>query len=280
MSVDFSAGLNPDVPNAARIYDYFLGGKNNFPVDRETAERFLSIVPEAKKSVLANRAFLLRVVKELAADGADQFLDIGAGLLNQENVHDIAQAVNPEARVVYVDYDPSVVAHGRALLQGRPRVGFATGDVRKPEDILRAPEVTELIDFSRPVAVLMVALLHFLPDDEDPAGAVAAIRRRLAPGSQLALTHVCHDDANLSRLQQGASLYDNASAPFIFRSESDIAAFFEGFELLEPGLVEISRWRPSSPAYDDAPAAPAQGTPGTSGKTLVLGGVGRVPLPR
>ncbi len=269
LNVDFGVDLNPDVPNAARIYDYILGGKNNYPADRETAERLLSIMPEVKAGTLANRAFLRRAVEELAADGVDQFLDIGSGLPTQENVHEVVQAVNPEARVVYVDYDRLVVAHGRALLEGSPRVGFAIGDVRKPEDVLRAPEVAELIDFSRPVAVLMIALLHFLTDDEDPAGAVAAFRRRMAPGSHLVLSHVCDDGVDRSRMRQGASLYDRASAPFTSRSASDIAAFFEGFELLDPGLVEVSRWRLSLTPVGDASAA--------SGKARMLGGVGRMP---
>lgn len=266
---EFGVELNPEVPNAARIYDYILGGKNNYAADRATADRLLSLMPEVKAGALANRAFLRRAVRALAAAGVDQFLDLGSGLPTQENVHEVVHAVNPEARVVYVDYDRLVVSHGRALLEGSPRVRFAAGDVRRPEEILGAPEVAELIDLSRPVAVLMIALLHFVTDEEDPDGIVAAFRRRMAPGSHLALTHVCHDGVDQSLIRQGTALYDSASAPFTTRSEARIASFFDGFELLEPGIVEVSRWRPPLTTVDDAPPAP--------GRARMIGGVGRLP---
>jgi len=269
VGVDFGVDLNPEVPNAARIYDYILGGKNNYAADRATADKLLSLMPEVKAGALANRVFLRRAVRELAAAGVDQFLDIGSGLPTQENVHEVAHSVNPDARVVYVDYDQLVVAHGRALLEDDPRVRFAIGDVRRPAEILGAPEVAELIDFSRPVAVLMIALLHFVTDDEDPAGIIAAFRERMAPGSHLALTHVCHDGVDPELIRRGTALYDRASAPFTSRSEAQIAFFFDGFELLEPGLVEVSRWRPPLTAVDDAPPP--------AGKARMIGGVARLP---
>jgi SAM-dependent methyltransferase len=260
---------DPQTPNAARIYDYILGGKDNYPADRDLAENLLRLMPEVKGATLANRAFLGRAVRLLAERGVDQFLDLGSGLPTQENVHRVAHRVNPEARVVYVDYDALVVTHGRALLETSPNVGIAVGDLRKPGDILRSPDVLGMIDFTRPVTVLMVAVLHFLTDDEDPAGAVASLRRQMAPGSHLVITHVCGDQVDPGRLERAKALYNSASAPVIPRPEAQIATLFEGFDLLDPGLVEVSQWRPSIPRLVGAHAE--------SGRGRFLGGVGRLP---
>ena len=238
--------FDPNVPNVARVYDYLLGGKDNFAADRAFADEGIRWVPDFPLVVRANRDFLGRVVRHLAADcGIDQFLDIGAGLPTTENVHQVVHRINPAGRVVYVDNDPVVLTHARALLADSSNVAVAEGDLRDPQGILSAPQVRQLIDFTRPVAVLMVAILHYVTDEHRPHEIVARFRDTIAPGSYLAISHAEYR----ARLAGPASMYRRmANEPAVLRSHEEIARFFDGFELLEPGLVPVSRWRPDAEA--------------------------------
>ena len=252
-SHDVSDKVNTAVPNPARIYDYLLDGKDNYPADREVAEQVMAIAPVAREAVRDNRAFLRRAVRFLAADaGVRQFIDLGSGLPTQGNVHEIAQATAPDARVVYVDNDAMVVTHSRALLAGDGSLAIQA-DLRDPDAVLKEPEVGELIDLDRPVALLLLAILHFVPDEQDPAGIVARYRDALPPGSWLALSHGTRDipvRADLSpeeMVEMGAKverLYQQTTASIVTRSRAQVERFFDGFELVDPGLVEIQRWRP------------------------------------
>ncbi|MEU8248408.1 SAM-dependent methyltransferase [Nonomuraea sp. NPDC048916] len=229
-------GVDPHIPNASRMYDFFLGGKNNFKADRDLAELVLSVMPEVREGTRQNRALIGRVVQYLCDQGITQFLDLGSGLPAQENVHEVARRFTPDARVVYVDNDPVAAAHGRALLADPARVAMVEADVRRPEQVLAHPEVTALLDFDRPVAVLMMFLLHLVPDEDDPQGFVAAYRDALAPGSYLAVTHVAGDvaPAVTARISE---FYRQANTPFCPRSYEEVAAFFGDFELIPPGLA-------------------------------------------
>jgi S-adenosyl methyltransferase len=229
----------------ARIYDYFLGGKDNFAADRKAAEQILRIIPEARSGALVNRAFLGRAVRFLAGTGIGQFIDIGAGLPTQANVHEVAHQVEPAARVVYVDNDPVIRVHGQALLHSADTATVIKADLREPDKILDHPELCALIDFSEPVAVLMVGILHFIADFEDPYGIVAHVRDRLAPGSHLAISHAT-TDSRRSR-ERVAAVYSQATAPLIPRGRAEVSRFFDGLELVEPGLVYAPQWRPDSP---------------------------------
>ncbi|WP_084965100.1 SAM-dependent methyltransferase [Thermoactinospora rubra] len=229
-------GVDPSVPNAARMYDYFLGGKNNFRADRELAELVLSVLPETREGTRENRRLIGRVVEYLVGQGVRQFLDLGSGLPAQQNVHEVALRLAPDARIVYVDNDPVVCAHGRALLAEPDRVAMVEGDATRPAEILGHPEVAKLLDFDRPVAVLMMFFLHLVPDSADPQGFVAAYRDALAPGSYLALSHV-GSDAAPERVAAVSRIYQQANAPFCPRAGAEIRAFFGDFELVPPGLV-------------------------------------------
>jgi hypothetical protein len=249
---DWTTRINTGVPNPARIYDYLLGGKDNFPADREIAEQMLAIAPVAREVVEDNRKFLRRAVEVLADAGARQFIDLGSGLPTQGNVHEIAQAAAPGSRVVYVDNDPMVVAHSRALLAGDNTVAIE-GDLRQPDKVLGHPEVRELIDFGQPVALLLLAILHFVPDDEDPFGIVARYRDALPAGSHLAISHGTRDIPQRPDLSpeemadMGAKveqLYQLTTGSLVTRTRAEVERFFDGLELLEPGVVEIQRWRP------------------------------------
>ncbi|MEV0629136.1 SAM-dependent methyltransferase [Nonomuraea wenchangensis] len=229
-------GVDPHIPNAARMYDYFLGGKDNFKADRDLGDMVLGVMPEVREGTRENRAFIGRMVRYLCEQGITQFLDLGSGLPTQENVHEVAHRIVPEARVVYVDNDPVVATHGRALLADPNRVAMVLGDARRPEEILSDPEVRGLLDFSRPVAVLMMFILHFVPDEEDPQGFVAAYREALAPGSYLAISHMGNDVAT-ERADRIAGFYRQSGMPFTPRPGKDIEAFFGDFELIPPGLA-------------------------------------------
>ena len=253
MADDWTTRINTGVPNPARIYDYLLGGKDNFPADREVAEQILAIAPVAGEVAEDNRVFLRRAVEVLIAEaGVRQFIDLGSGLPTQGNVHEIAQAAAPEARVVYVDNDPMVVAHSRALLAGDNTVAIE-GDIRQPDTVLEHPDVRELIDFGQPVALLLLAILHFIPDDEDPFGIVARYVDALPAGSHLAISHGTRDIPERPDLSpeemadMGAKveqLYQLTTASLVTRTRAEVERFFDGLELLEPGVVEIQRWRP------------------------------------
>ena len=253
MADDWTTRINTGVPNPARIYDYFLGGKDNFPADREVAEQVVAIAPVARDIVEDNRAFLRRAVRLLAGEaGIRQFIDLGSGLPTQGNVHEIAQAVAPDARVVYVDNDAMVVTHSRALLAG-DNTAAIEADLRDSDSVMRHPEVRELIDFDQPIALLLMAILHFVPDDEDPYGIVARFRDALPAGSYLALSHGTRDiparpDMSPEAMaEMGAKverLYQLTTASLVTRTHAQVERFFDGFDLLDPGLVEIQLWRP------------------------------------
>ena len=253
MADDWTTKLNTGVPNPARIYDYFLGGKDNFPADRDVAEQVVAIAPVARDVVEDNRAFLRRAVRLLAGEaGIRQFIDLGSGLPTQGNVHEIARAIAPDARVVYVDNDAMVVTHSRALLAG-DNTAAIQADLREPDLILGHPEVRELIDFDQPIALLLMAILHFLPDDEDPLGIVARFRDALPAGSYLAISHGTRDiperrDMSAEAMaDMGAKverLYQLTTASLVTRTRAQVERFFAGFDLLDPGVVEIQLWRP------------------------------------
>ncbi|NUP00342.1 MAG: SAM-dependent methyltransferase [Nonomuraea sp.] len=257
MTQEAPQGVDPHIPNSARMYDYFLGGKDNFPADRQLAELVLSAMPEVKDGTRENRLLIGRVVRYLCDQGITQFLDLGSGLPAAENVHEVALRLVPDARVVYVDSDPVVAAHGRALLADPERVAMLHGDVRRPQEILDSPEVRGLLDFGKPVAVLMMFLLHLIPDEDDPRSFVAAYRDVLAPGSYLAISHVGSDHVP-DRVARVTEFYKRANAPFRPRPGKEIAAFFGDFELIPPGLatgmgpeVVFPFADPESPAFFD-----------------------------
>ncbi len=255
-----SAGrLDSSTPNVARMYHHYLGGRETFQADRDAAERVLAALPVTRVSAGETREFIRRAVCFLAGEaGIDQFLDLGMGLPAKHAVHEVAQRVNPAARVVYADNDPVVVSHGHALL-AKPDVAVVVrADLRRPAELLAMPEVRAHLDFTRPVAVLLVSVMHFIADADDPYAIVATIRDALAPGSYLALSHVSADFvADQDAVRRAVAAYEKTNAPAWPRGRADILRFFDGFDLVEPGLVPKRRWRP-------APGADVTGIPDVS----------------
>ncbi|WP_327256379.1 SAM-dependent methyltransferase [Streptomyces sp. NBC_01244] len=241
-------GIDISVPSVSRIYDYYLGGSHNFEVDRQAARRAMEFMPGLPKIMQANRAFMRRAVRYAVAEGVTQFLDIGSGIPTFGNVHEIAQVASPEARVVYVDHDPVAVAHSQAVLAGTERTGVVAADLRKPQDILSAPEVAQGLDLSRPVALMLVAVLHFLEDSDEPYDAVAQLCDALAPGSLLILTHASYEGIPLSEEVASGTVgvYREIRNPLVMRDGEQIRRFFTGFGLIEPGLVSMPDWRPDT----------------------------------
>ncbi|MEO3860346.1 SAM-dependent methyltransferase [Acrocarpospora sp. B8E8] len=238
-------GVDPNTPNVARMYDYYLGGKDNFAADRAAAEQMASLFPDVRAAALENRAFLARTVHCLAEAGIRQIVDIGSGLPTQGNVHEIAHRVAPDCKVVYVDYDPVVVAHGQALLSRGENVEVVMGDFRQPDDLLA--KVGQEIDFDRPVAFLLFALLHFVHEADKPYEIVAQMRDLSAPGSYLALTHAAPAIPDVS--EAALEIYKKATAALALREYEEILPFFDGYELLDPGLVAPRDWRPDADTY-------------------------------
>ncbi|GAA2386253.1 SAM-dependent methyltransferase [Streptomyces coeruleofuscus] len=249
--------IDISVPSVSRMYDYYLGGSHNFEVDREAARKAMEFMPGLPKIMQANRAFMRRAVRYAADQGISQFLDIGSGIPTFGNVHEVAQAARPGARVVYVDHDPVAVAHSQAVLQGNDDADIVAADLRKPQEILRSPEVERLIDLNQPVALLLVAILHFVEDEDDPYGAVAELREALAPGSLLVLTHASYEGVPLPPERAGGAVnvYQDIRSPLIMRSREEIARFFKGYDMVEPGLVAMPRWRPDTAPEDEDPYA-------------------------
>lgn len=238
------AGINPGVASPARMYDYYLGGKDNFAADRAAAEKALSVVPHGRSVARANRWFLIRAVDYCARQGITQYVDLGTGIPTSPNVHETARVLIPDTRVLYVDNDPVVTTHNRALLADKQDgVVAAEGDIRDPEGILASPELRQLIDFRQPVAVLLVAVLHFIRDQEDPAGIVRTFIDHMAPGSFLVLSHITSTGTRPEVVATIEEAYRGASAPAVFRTEDQIRAWFGGLELVEPGLVDTADWR-------------------------------------
>jgi SAM-dependent methyltransferase len=264
------ARIDTTRPNIGRVYDYLIGGKDNFTIDREVGDEILRLVPEARQVGMANRAFLRRAVRYMVSEAKiDQFLDIGSGLPTQGNVHEIAQELVPRAKVVYVDNDPVVLVHTRALLKNRETATIIEADLRRPEKILEDPTVRSLLDFDRPIGLLMFSILHHVNDDEDPVGIAATLRGALAPGSHLAITHF-HDPSE--QRPEDAAIVDASERQLNerfgtgrFRTREEILAYFGDFDLIEPGLVPMPLWRPDV----------AGNGPLSTVHHRVLGGVGK-----
>ncbi|MGQ5633333.1 MULTISPECIES: SAM-dependent methyltransferase [unclassified Streptomyces] len=235
--------IDTSKPHPARIYDYLLGGKDNYEVDQVAADQLAAAAPEVWISVRANRAFLQRAVRYVVGSGVRQILDVGTGLPTSPNVHEVAQELAPDVRVAYVDNDPIVKAHGDALLNRAGTTSIVLADLREPQSVVDHPEVRRVIDFGRPVALFLVAVLHFLRDADEPERVVATLRDALPAGSFLVLSHATGDFADRSEAE---AVYDNASASMNLRSRDQVARFFDGFDLVEPGLVQVPFWRPDS----------------------------------
>lgn len=244
-------------PSVARIYDYILGGKDNFAVDRAAADRAFERLPDVRNVAVANRGFLVRAVRLMAEAGIRQFLDLGTGIPTSPNVHEVARQVYPDARVVYVDNDPMVMAHNRALRATSPGVATIQRDLCQPDQVLADPAVVDLIDFDEPVGLLLIGVMQFVPIEV--AGPVLArYRSVLAPGSYLALSTQCVDGSAEGGIEHARTTLSPMLGPVVGRTTVQIEEFFDGFDLVEPGLVDVARWR-------------AEGTPGS---LAFLGGVG------
>jgi len=258
-------GIDISVPSVSRMYDFYLGGSHNFEVDREAARKAMEFMPGLPKIMQANRAFMRRAVRFALDEGVTQFLDIGSGIPTFGNVHEVAQAIDPQAKVAYVDHDPVAVAHSQAVLAGNDRAVIAAADLRRPDEIRDDPDVSKLLDFNRPVALLLVAVLHFLSEDDSPHEVVATLRDALAPGSVLILTHATRTptDRDLDDdMRAGAEVYRRTTTPLTLRSVPEVERFFTGYELLEPGLVPMPYWRPDTPPGDDIDPAVLTGFAG------------------
>jgi hypothetical protein len=251
MGEDAPAGIDTATPNVARIYDYLLGGKDNFAADRAAAGQLVAVIPDVAAIAADNRAFLGRAVRYLAGNGIRQFLDLGSGLPTRSNVHEVAQQNAAGTRVVYVDYDPVVAVHGNALLASGKNVVSLHADLTEPSSILENPDLLRVLDLSRPVALICAASLHFVPDEADPWGVIAQYRDRLCSGSYLAITHAPsrvpgedpeHDEEN------AANVFRQTSALLHMRTLAQIQRFFDGFEVVAPGIVFMPDWRPDPQA--------------------------------
>jgi hypothetical protein len=251
-----SPTFDTSVAHIARVYDYWLGGKDNYAADREAGEAALQAYPDLVSSVRANRAFLARVVRYLAAEaGIRQFLDIGTGIPTANNTHEVAQSVAPESRVVYVDNDPIVLSHARALLTSNP-VGltdYIDADLRDMDRILA--EAARTLDFSRPVAVMLIAILHLIGDEDDPAAIVARVLDAVPPGSYLAISHVASDIEPEKMAEMRERLNRMVSQKGTYRTHAEVARFFGGLELIPPGVTRIQEWRPAAELDAKRPAA-------------------------
>jgi S-adenosyl methyltransferase len=253
-------------PSAARVYDYYLGGKDNYAADREAGDRVLEASPGAARAARDNRRYLGRVVRYLAGEaGIRQFLDIGTGLPSGDNVHEVAQRIAPDARIVYVDNDPIVLSHARALLTSSPAgaCAYIHADLREPGKILE--QAAQTLDFSKPVVLMLVAILHFIPDADDPRAIVAELVGTLAKGSYLALSATSLNNLSVAQSADLQVQYARTPSGVVkLRSAEEIARFFEGLQLVEPGLVDITKWRP-------AEGEKAEQQPGDA---VLLGGIG------
>jgi hypothetical protein len=248
-SGDVPAGINTNTPSPARMYDYWLGGKDNFPADREAGEAVLEVFPEMRRGVRENRALLGRMVRYLAGEaGIRQFLDIGTGLPTKQNLHEVAQEVAPESRIIYVDNDPLVMVHARALIQSSPQgvTKYVEADLRDPDRILKGAQ--ETLDFSQPVAITLLMILMLIQDAEDPYGIVRRLMDAVPSGSYLAISHPAGDVDTGEIAAAYERLSQMMGEPPILRSHAEIARFFDGLEMVDPGLVQLHRWRPAPDA--------------------------------
>lgn len=240
-------------PSAARVYDYFLGGAHNFEIDRQLAEQIASMTPNLAGTMRAGREFLRRAVRVLLHAGVDQFLDIGSGIPTVGNVHEVAQSVNPKARIIYVDIDPVAVAHSRELLAGNDLTGVIQADLRDPGHILAEARALNLLDFDRPLGILLAGVVHFVPDDSRPGDVLATLRAAAAPGSHLVISHSTFEDQPREMLD-AQRLSARTDTEITLRSRAEITGFFGDWTLLEPGLVHMPLWRPDAASdVDDKP---------------------------
>ncbi|MEV7008118.1 SAM-dependent methyltransferase [Streptosporangium sp. NPDC051022] len=253
-------GIDTGTPHVARVYDYVLGGKNNYAVDREYADKIVSQMPDYPVLAKANRRFLSRTVEFMAQAGIRQFLDLGAGIPTPPNVHEIARETHPDVRVVYVDNDPIVSVHNDVLLATDPGLTSIRADIREPESILAHPDLRRLIDFDEPVGVLFLSVLQLIPGVENASRVVDAFREHMVAGSHLVISHPSGEGSQEAVGRARAALARGPVAVDL-RTREEILPFFDGFELAEPGLVDITKWRPRM-------EAPSTGM-------IVLGGVGR-----
>jgi hypothetical protein len=255
-------------PNIARMNDYLLGGKDNFAADRQAAERLLAVAPEMKTMMAENRRFLGRAVRFLAGQGIRQFFDIGPGLPTRQNSHEVARAVAPDARVVYVDNDPVVISHCEAILACDEQTEVVEGDILHPEELIADSRAQRVIDFEQPIAILIFGALHFIPNSDDPFKCVARLRDALPSGSYLALSHAVFDSRPKTADPVGEifrEVLDGADSEGA-RPRDEVLRFFDGFELVDPGLVNIRQWRPGNPLSAQA-----------AKRIWKVGGVGRKP---
>jgi hypothetical protein len=256
------------VPNAARVYDFYLGGDHNFTADRAFAEQIFHIAPTVPAITRQNRSFLTRVVQFYLDQGITQFLDIGSGVPTAGNVHEIAQRHVPDAKIVYVDYEPVAYNSALTLLADNQNATILHADLRDPAEILNHPDTLDLLDFSQPLGLLMVGVLLFIPDADDPAGLVASYRDKCAPGSLLAISHITDEHAPpelTAEMSRFVGLYDSANEHIYPRDHAELTSWFAGTELVEPGVTRLCDWRPVDGTEADDPAAP-----------LGYGGVGRI----
>lgn len=240
------AEVDTETPSAARLYDYYLGGGYHFEADRKLARRIYAVVPETPYMARTNRAFLRRATEFCVRQGIRQFLDLGCGLPTTGAVHEIAQAIDPAARVVYVDNEPVAVAHGELILEHTDNTAVLHGDLRDPDHVLNHPTTRKLLDLSQPVAVLTVAVLHFVSDEDGPARIIGRYREAMAPGSYYVLSHGTGDTMS-AQAQSVVELYRNSQNPGYLRTKAEVAALLDGFDLVEPGLVFVPLWQPNSP---------------------------------
>lgn len=254
-------GVDPNVPAPARLYDYYLGGSYNYQADRDAAEKVRKVIPELSDAAWANRGFHQRAARWLAQQGIDQFIDIGSGLPTVGNTHQVVQQVDPDARVVYVDHDPIVLAHAEGLLSKAGHTKVILADLRHPDDVLGNPELCSLIDFRRPVGLMMTWVMHFVAPELDPWGLVARYLRALASGSYLALSHVTDDKTPPRSVAAATDLYSRASEQLYFRCRADVQRFFAGLEMVSPcpqtraAVVHTGEW-----GADDAAQAESDGS--------------------
>lgn len=262
---DLPDEVDIDRPNAARVYDYMLGGAHNFEVDRTFAEQVKAASGSSVRPSRVNRGFLRRTVEYLLAQGVTQFLDLGSGIPTVGNVHEIAQRTNPDARVVYVDIEPVAVAHAQYLLSDNKNAVMVHADLRCPDSVLHHPDTRRLIDFTQPVGLLMLAVLHFVPDTENPAGIVTRYRSALPAGSYLALSHLT--DEGSADLARAAAWFNRTATPMILRSKADVTAMMTGTDLVDPGVVWAAAWHPDGSDV-------SLGSPAESG---IYAAVGQIP---
>ncbi|MFG1921378.1 SAM-dependent methyltransferase [Cryptosporangium sp. NPDC048952] len=259
-----ASDVEPERPSAARVYDYYLGGSHNFAVDRAMAEQAIRILPELPANMRANRAFLRRAVRFMIAQGVRQFLDLGSGIPTVGNVHEVALSEAPDARVVYVDSDPVAVAHSQSILEDVAQATIVQADVTDPAVVIG--HARRQLDFDRPIGVLMVALLHFVPETANPRALIAHYRDAVTPGSFLAISHGTADQQG-DRGPQLEALYSRSANPLVSRDKATIESYFDGYELVEPGVVFVPLWRPD-------PGSLPSSTPPE--RTATYAGVGRV----